>query len=698
MEILKKVIKGDGFAGVAGVVGWSLVCSAVLQTAVHAAEVDLTAPTVEVIGNYETGIGTSEAASEGSVTSRRVETRPITRPGEVLEFIPGVIVSQHSGEGKANQYFLRGYNLDHGTDISISVAGVPVNLRTHAHGQGWADLNFLIPELVQRVDFRKGPYYATEGDFSTAGAAHIEYANALPKGVASATVGSYGYERALFANSQSLGEGKLLYALEAVGYDGPWDNPDNYHRFNGVVRYSQGTNANGIAITGFGYDSKWNSTDQIAQRAVDQGTLSRFGAIDPTDGGETSRYNLSFQGRRTEGDLQYFVSAYAFRYNLNLWSNFTYFLDDPVNGDQFLQADRRNVVGVNPGMVLTHQLGGSDAALQIGMQAQRDDIGKVALYHTRARDILSTTRDDSVKETSIGLYAEEFVQWSNWFRSTVGFRTDLYQFKVDSSIDANSGSRNDHLSSPKLSLVFGPWAKTEYFFNTGYGFHSNDARGSTITVDPKTLGPADQVTPLVRTKGAEVGVRTEIVPKLQSSLAIWVLKQASELVFSGDAGTTEPSRPSLREGVEWTNHYRALDWLLFDVDLSLSRARFTDFDPVGDKIPGSIERVASFGATIDEYAGWSFTWQTRYFGPRPLIEDDSVRSKSSVLTNVRAGYRLEKNLRVNMDVLNVFDRQASNIDYFYTSRLQGEPASGVDGIHFHPTEPRTFRLTVTGYF
>ena len=694
----KNSAKAKVLANIAGAVVGSVVWSAVLPAIAYSADADLMAPEVEVIGNYETGIGTSEAASEGTVTSRRVETRPITRPGEVLEFIPGVIVSQHSGEGKANQYFLRGYNLDHGTDISISVAGVPINLRTHAHGQGWADLNFLIPELVQRVDFRKGPYYATEGDFSTAGAAHIEYANSLPKGVASATVGSFGYERALFANSQSLDEGKLLYAFEGVGYDGPWVNPDNYHRFNGVLRYSNGTSANGIAITGMGYDSKWNSTDQIAQRAVDDGSISRFGAIDPSDGGETSRYNLSFQGRHTEGDLQYFVNAYAFRYKLNLWSNFTYFLDDPVNGDQFLQTDRRNVIGVSPGMVLTHKLGGSDAALQVGMQAQRDDIGKVALFHTRDRQILSTTRDDSVKETNVSLYAEEFVHWSDWFRSTVGLRTDFYQFNVDSSLAPNSGSRNDHLSSPKLSLVFGPWAKTEYYFNAGYGFHSNDARGSTITVDPKTLAPVDPVTPLVRTRGAEVGVRTEIVPKLQSSVAVWVLKQASELIFSGDAGTTVPSRPSYRDGVEWTNHYRALEWLLFDVDLSLSRARFTDFDPVGEKIPGSIERVASFGATIDQYAGWTFTWQTRYFGPRPLIEDNSVRSKSSVLTNLRAGYRLEKNLRLNMDVLNVFDSQAHNIDYFYTSRLPGEPLAGVNDVHFHPTEPRMFRLTLTGYF
>src|SRR5258708_2084314 len=210
---------------------------------------------------------------------------------------------------------------------------------------------------------------------------------------------------------------------------------------------------------------------------------------------------------------------------------------------------------------------GADLPLRIARShgRRRDDIGKVALFSTRAREVLSTTRDDSVKETTVGFYAEDFVRWNNWFRSTVGLRADLYQFKVNSIIAANSGDRSDHLTSPKLSLVFGPWAKTEYFLNAGDGFHSNDARGTTITIDPKTLGPADQVTPLVRTRGAEVGVRSEAIPRLQSSVAFWALKQASELIFSGDAGTTEPSRPSLRKGVEWTNHYRPRDWLLFDL-------------------------------------------------------------------------------------------------------------------------------------
>ena len=268
---------------------------------------------------------------------------------------------------------------------------------------------------------------------------------------------------------------------------------------------------------------------------------------------------------------------------------------------------------------------------------------------------------------------------------------------MDSSIPANSGKVDDSIVSPKLSLIFGPWAETEYFLNYGYGFHSNDARGTTITVDPNTLGPADKVDPLARSKGAEVGVRTEIIPNLESSLSLWELKLDSELLFVGDAGTTEASRPSKRTGVEWTNHYRPKPWLLVDLDLCVSRARFTDEDPAGDSIPGSIEKVASFGVTVDSLGPWYGMLQYRYFGPRPLIEDDSVRSSSTQLTNLRVGYKIDPKWRLNLDVFNLFDREDSDIEYFYESRVQPtDPAA--EGIHFHPVEPRTLRLTLTGHF
>lgn len=670
-------------------------CTGVLEAA---ATIDITAPEVEVLGTYETGVGSSDAASQGTVTARRIETGPALRPGEVLEYIPGLVITQHSGDGKANQYFLRGFNLDHGTDFSINVAGMPVNMPTHAHGQGYADLNFLIPELVSAIDYRKGPYYAEVGDFSSAGAADIHYASSLPHSIDSVTLGEHDYKRALLAGSPNVGGGTLLYGIELMGQDGPWDNPENFRKLNTVLRYSRGDKTDGIAITGMAYKANWDATDQIPQRAVASGLVGRFGAIDPSDGGETSRYSLSYEQHHDMANGRAMVDVYAIRSSLKLWSNFTFFLDDPINGDQFEQHESRTVLGVHPRAEFYGKLAGMDSTLKIGLQARRDNIDPVALYQTVERQIIGTTRSDTVVESSVGVYAEETLQLTNKLRAIFGLRGDRYEFDVNSDKPQNSGRVNDSIVSPKLSLIFGPWSKTEYFINYGTGFHSNDARGTTITVDPANpSAPAEKVTPLVRSFGSEVGVRSELVPRLETSLSLWQLRLESELLFTGDAGTTEPSRPTKRTGIEWSNHYRANSWLLLDLDLSVSRARFTDDNAFGNQVPGSIEKVASFGITVDSFGPWYGMLQYRYFGPRPLLEDNSVRSQSTQVTNLRVGYKIDPKWRVHLDVFNLFDRQDHDIDYFYASQLRSETAA-VDDIHFHPIEPRTLRFTVTGYF
>jgi outer membrane receptor protein involved in Fe transport len=653
---------------------------------------------IEVSGHYENSVGSSDAASEGAVTAKLIESRPILRPAELLEFVPGVIITQHSGDGKANQYFLRGFNLDHGTDFATSVAGMPVNMPTHAHGQGYTDLNFLIPELVERIEYRKGPYFAEEGDFASAGAAHIHLFDALPRGIAEVSLGENAYRRALLADSQALGPGRLLYAIEAGHNDGPWVNPENFRKWSGVLRWSEGSVSNGYSVTAMAYDAKWNATDQIPLRAVENGTLDRFGAVDPSDGGETSRYSLSFDFKRKSDATSFQASAYAIRSRLNLFSNFTYFLDNPVAGDQFEQAERRQVYGGSAAQSWRARWGEIDVTNQVGLQLRQDRLDPVALYSTVQRERIGTTREDRVRETSTGVFLENNLQWTEWLRSSAGLRYDQYSFRVDSSIPENSGSADDHIVSPKLSLVFGPWAKTEYFVNAGRGFHSNDARGVTTRVDPKTGEPTVPVTPLARSTGEEIGVRTELIPGLQSSLALWRLTLASELVFVGDAGTTEPSRPSLRRGVEWNNHYVFNPKLLVDLDLAASHARFTDDDPAGDYIPGAVDKVASFGVSVVDLGPWFGSFQLRYFGPRPLIEDNSQRSQSTTLAYLRTGYTFNRNAKLALDIFNLFDREASDIDYYYASRLPGEPADGVLDRHFHPVEKRTFRVTFTYNF
>ncbi len=657
-----------------------------------------TLETVEVTDSAENLVGSADSATEGTVTPKQLEDRPILRTGEVLETVPGLVISQHSGEGKANQYYLRGFNLDHGTDLATTVAGMPINMPTHAHGQGYTDLNFLMPELLSGIQYRKGPYYAEQGDFSAAGAVIMDYNNVLKRNIAELTIGDNGYRRALLAGSPSFAGGHLLYGLELFHNDGPWVHPDDFRKINGVIRYSQGDQQNGFSITAMGYSGDWNSTDQVAKRAIDSGLISRYGSLDPSDGGNSYRYSLSFEGQRTKDNSITKANAYVIDYNLNLFSNFTYFLEDPVHGDQFEQSDKRIVSGFGVSQEWLTNLAGHDMDNTIGLQVRNDDIRPVALYHTEDRQILSTIRRDNVVQTSVSVYGQYRYQWTEKFRTIAGLREDIYFWNVESDIPANSGNAHDSIASPKVSLIFGPWEKTEYYVNAGYGFHSNDGRGTTITVDPQTGNPVQKVKPLVRAKGMDIGVRTAAIPHLQNELTFWVLDLDSELLFTGDAGITEPSRPSRRYGVEWANYYTPTQWFTLDADLALSHARFTESDPVGNYIPGSPEVVFSMGASVDNLSGFMAGVRVRYFGPRPLIEDNSVRSSSSSLVNARLGYEFYKNWRVILDVFNVLNAKVSDIDYYYVSRLPGEPASGVADIHTHPEDPREARLTISASF
>ena len=654
---------------------------------------------VEIIGKASTNlVGVADSANVGTVSKAQLEARTVYRPGELLESTPGLVVSQHSGEGKANQFYLRGFNLDHGTDLRTTVDGMTVNQRSHAHGQGWTDLNFVIPELATGLEYKKGPYYASEGDFSSAGAVRLKYANTLAKGIANVSLGQNGYQRAALANSGAAGDGNLLYAVEVLHNNGPFVQPDDFGKFNAVLRYSQGDSGNGFSVTGMAYKARWNATDQITQRAIDSGLISgRFDAIDATDGGNSYRYSLSGEWHRQTDSTFTQVTAYLIATQLNLFSNFTYFLDDPVNGDQFHQPDKRTTSAINARHTWQMPWGGHDSESTVGIQAQNDNIFN-GLYKTRARQIVSTTRADHVVESSVGVYAENATRWTEWLRTVAGVRADTYRFKVRSDNALNSGAVTASIANPKLALIFGPWAQTEYYLNLGGGFHSNDARGATISIDPKSGGPADKVPGLVRSKGVELGVRTSIIPGLQTSLSLYQLDFASELVFAGDAGTTEAGRPSRRTGFELANYYKLADWLTVDADLAFARARFKDFDPVGNRIPGSVEGVASVAVAVDHIGRYFGALQWRYFGPRPLLEDNSVRSGSTATFNGRIGYKISKDLRVELEGYNLTNRRASAIDYFYTSRLQGEPAGGVDGVHFHPLESRSFRVSLNANF
>ena len=642
-------------------------------------------------------IGKVESSTQGTVTRAQLETRPVLRTGELLETVPGLVVTQHSGDGKANQYFLRGFNLDHGTDLATSVDNVPVNFHTHGHGQGYTDINFVIPELLDRIEYKKGTYYADEGNFSAAGAVDLVYRRKLEGSVLSLTVGEDSYLRGLVAGSANLGDGDLVWGLEYGQTDGPWELKEDLRRTNAVLKYSQGTRADGFSITASFYDGDWMSTDQIPERAVQDGALDRFGYVDPTDGGATHRYGLNFEFGHPVGDWNLRANVYAIDYQLDLFSNFTYFID-AVNGDQFEQFDQRKDYGLHAEIGRDTEYAGMTGTLRFGVDSRYDDIGRVGLYLTHDRERLSTVREDAVGVFNIGFYVEQQLQVTDWLRAIGGLRFDSASFDVNSNLAANSGRASDQLASPKFSLVFGPWADTELFVNAGSGFHENDARGTTITVDPADgVTPAARVNPMVRARGAEVGVRTAALPYTQLALTAWGLDLDSELLYVGDAGATEPSRATRRYGVELGAFVTPLPWLTLDADLAWSHARFTDYDPAGDQVPNAVESVASVGVAMQHPSGWFGGARFRHFGAAPLIEDNSVRSDPTTVVNLELGRRVGKHFSVSLAAYNLLDSHDNDITYFYESQLPGE-STPVQDRHFHPVEPRTLRLTVETRF
>ena len=663
---------------------------------------------VTVTGKAEDLLGQTAAASNGQASSEDLLARPILRRGEVLESIPGLIVTQHAGDGKANQYFLRGFNLDHGTDFATDIEGMPMNMRTHAHGQGYTDLNLLIPEMVENLDYVKGTYSAANGDLSTAGSASFHYFDTLPGNFVSVEAGEHNYLRGLLAGTLDMTPAAengtlhrgLTYGLEYNYYDGPWKLPEHSAREAMFLRYFDGNEDNHLSVTFMGYHGQWTSSDQVPQRAISEGLIPRFGYIIPTDGGSSQRYSLNILWRRIDGDVTTTANLYGLYYDLNLFSDFTYFLADPLHGDQFNQREKREVFGGNVARTWEHQtLLGKEAQYTLGFQTRSDFIPSISLYPTKDRQRLGRFSEDRVFESSAALYGEGTVHWNDWFRTVTGLRGDLYYFDVHSNLATNTGSEWAGIVSPKFSAVFGPWQKTELYLNYGMGFHSNDARGVNTTVSATTGAALDPATPLVRTQGAEFGVRTQAVPHLTSTLALYWLKLDSELVYDADVGENTPGPPSERYGIEWSNYWRPAGWFGLDAELALTHSRFTDTSAGQNLIPQSVPLMFAGGITLGAQGGadgFFASLRARAFGKRPL-ENNAYSDRPSFLVNGSIGYR-HKNWEAALECLNILNRADNDIAYYYASRLPGEAAGGVNDVHLHPTEPRQFRLKMTYWF
>ena len=652
--------------------------------------------TIRIAGRADDLTGIASTASQGRVGWADLRSRPLMREGDLLETVPGLVVTQHSGDGKANQYFIRGFNLDHGTDFQTRVEGMPINMPSHAHGQGYTDLNFLIPELVDYVDYKLGVYHTELGDFGSAGGAEFKLFRKLDRSFATLEAGEHGLARVAMATSARVGPGDALVGGEVKAYDGPWTLDQRLRKLSGVARYSWDRGPSRLSLLGMAYRNRWSASDQIPRRAVADGRIDRFGFIDDTDGGTTQRYSLSADWARIGSRSTQKAGLFGLYSDLSLYSNFTYFLDNPERGDQFNQRERRVVVGGHVSHARPVEALGVEHTVTIGGETRADFVSPVGLYRTQRRSRYETVRQDEVNQTGTGLYIEARSRWRPWLRTTLGVRGDAYTFDVVSDRGENSGRNSAAIASPKASVVLSPASTTELYASAGLGFHSNDARGTTITVDPVRGDPAQRVDPLVRSRGAELGVRANPLPGFRSTLALWTLALDSELLFIGDGGATEPSDASRRSGLTFANFYRPIPQVSLDADVSFARARFAGVPKTERHIPGALEKVVAAGVTWNGGAssGPFGALRVRHFGAYPLIEDNGVRATGTTLFNAGAGLFVA-GMRLQLTVLNLLDERANDVQYFYDSRLPGENAGGAGDIHFHPVEPRQLRLSLS---
>jgi hypothetical protein len=664
-------------------------------------------------------LGKAATASQGTITQKEVSLRPIYRPGQLYESIPGLVVTIHSGEGKANQYLIRGYNLDHGTDFANFVDDMPVNRPTNTHGQGYSDLAFLIPQIVNAIDYTKGPYYAAIGDFGSVASSHTRLANEIPDQLM-ATVGTEGYQ-SLFAGGTAhfAGDRRLLGAIELGHYDGPWEPGQDFKKVNAVLRYSQGSATDGVSLTAMVYKSSGLLTTDQPLRAIESGLIGRFGTLDPTDASRSLRYSLSAHLDKPVGPGQLAVSLYGIHSTMTLWSNFTHYLDDPINGDQEQQDESRTTLGGLVTFTLHHDFGSVASDTVIGFQG-RYDTAFVDRRHTLKRTALGYCEleqengpaipfaavggfcnADRVHLLDLSPYVQTTLRLTPWLRTVVGAREDYYHGSDTSTTTAGGGRGHQSLFQPKASLILGPWAKTELYFSYGRGFHSNDVRGVFGTVPGEGIPLAGGPTPLLaRTTGKEFGLRSDIIPRVNLQLAVFEQDFGSELVYNPDVGQDEAGAPSRRKGVEISGQYHPFHWLELNADFAFSKPRYRTadlaaFGLAGPYIADAPNFIYSAGILVDDLGPWSGSLQWRRLGTHRLSDGDALPVDNGYSEfNLNIGYAFPHGWKLQVGVFNLFQSKDDAADYYYTTRLPGEPAAGVTDFQVHPLEPRSARFSI----
>ena len=623
------------------------------------------------------------SSSEQLIPGQDFELRPQGRPADVLRLIPGLIINQHQGGGKAEQYLIRGFDADHGTDLALFVDGLPVNLRSHAHGQGYADLHFLIPETVKTVDVLKGPYWAEYGDFDTAGVVSFVTRDYVEENTLEVAGGSFNTQRYLALLSPTRDALKTFIAADLYHNDGAFDHPNGYIRFNLFAKASASLAEDmRLAVSASHYRAEWHGSGQIPARAVRSGLIDRFGAIDATEGGVTQRTNLNveYSWKPTENQ-KLSAHAYLTYYELSLFNDFTFFLNDPTLGDEINQRDRRFLAGFDTQYEVAARPAGIPVTTTAGFQ-YRIDTPHVVLASATQRHQTGRIQDVRIVEQSYSPFVKLDIVPVEKVRLITGARGDIFTYQGTQQVNTAEGDLNGRVTrarpNVKANLILGPWAATEWFVNFGTGYHSNDARA--VLSDPK-------LDALPTARGYEAGLRSKLIPRVDLFATYWFLDLGSELVFVGDDGTTQAQGPSHRDGLEVGLKVRLLDWLTFTGDFTYTRK--AEFTRTGEAVPLAPRWTARWDLTARLPWGLASSFEMRYLGDRYADPDRHQTARGYTIFNWTTRYRY-KNLDAFLSIENLTNTEWREAQFFFTSRLRGEPAGGVDDIHFTPGTPRSF--------
>lgn len=608
------------------------------------------------------------SASQGTYGQDSLQVRPLFAPANVLDPIPGFTSVQENTGSDAGVYIIRGVNTEHGSDFAVWLDDMPLNMPSHAHAQGLANMNFLIPEMIETVDYRKGSYYADLGDFSSLGAAKISQFKSLDQAISSVSAGQYAWVRLLQANTVQQWGGDLTYAADVSYFDDGFDTPQQNQRYKGLLRHTLGDENEGLSTTLMGYHSDWYSTDaQPIDSILANGLYSN---LDPTTGGRDSRFSINSQYWREVDGGGFKANFYTIYEKFNIWIN-----PEQVADEQVLQPDERVVMGLNLARRVDLQLGRRLTSWTAGLQLRNDDIDTLRRDNTQARTLIATETSHKVNIFTASPYLQNDTRWTEWIRTIVGLRSDLYQFDVVDLLDATqSGETSAGPVCPKLSIVLGPWVDTEYYINLGTGFHTNDARN--------LFNPVDPVTPFARTQSAEVGMRTEAFENWKTNVAVWHQAFDSELVFNAEEGELEALGPSRRYGVEWNNRIILTDRFFWDTDWAWAHARFVN----GDRIPQSLSDIVKTGPTLQFENGVYAFLQFNYLSPRPLVEDGSAFSQGVHYANLQVGRRWG-GWQASLDWFNVLGSK----DYALAL------AEGAE-LFVRPLDPQQVRFTLRRYY